>query len=59
MHEHRDRRVGFFLGAAAACFLLIPVADPELRWVASGTGAVYVLLAIASFLDSRSRHRAK
>ena len=57
MNERRDRRVVFFICAALACVALVPVADPELRWVAWGTGAVYVLLAVASFLDARSRSR--
>jgi hypothetical protein len=55
--ERRDRRVAFFLFAAIACFVLVPVADTELRWVPVGTGAVYVLLALAAALDSRSRSR--
>jgi hypothetical protein len=55
--ERRDRRVAFFLFAAIACFVLIPVAETEFRWVAFGTGAVYCLLALASALDTRSRNR--
>ena len=56
MNETGDRRVAFFLGAAVLCFLLVPVAD-EHWWVAAGTGAVYVLLALACALDRRSRDR--
>jgi hypothetical protein len=54
-----DRRAAFFLLAAALCFVLVPIADHEHRWVASGLGVVYVLLALASFLDARSKDRAR
>lgn len=50
-----DRRAAFFLVAAIACALMIPVSDADLRWVAELTSAVYVVLAIAAWLDSRSR----
>ncbi|MGI8661845.1 MAG: hypothetical protein ACR2LQ_01365 [Acidimicrobiales bacterium] len=57
MKEHRDRRVAFFLFAAAVCFVLVPVADPELRWVPIFVGVVYIVLAVASALDARSRSK--
>ena len=50
-----DRRAVFFLVAAAVCALLTPLMDDEFRWVPIATSIVYVLLAIASFLDARSR----
>ena len=56
MNDRRDRRVTFFLAAAIVCFALAPFAD-EFWYVAAVTGAVYVLLALASALDSRSRRR--
>lgn len=46
-----DRRATFFLGAAVACFLLVPLADGY-AWVAATVGAVYVLLALGSWLDA-------
>jgi hypothetical protein len=53
-----DRRAAFFLVAAAACALLIPLTDDEYRWVPLASAIVYVLLALASFLDARSRKRS-
>lgn len=50
-----DRRATFFLVAAVVCALLVPVTDDDFRWVPIATSIVYVLLAIASFLDARSR----
>jgi hypothetical protein len=52
-----DRRAAFFVGAALVCFLLVPVADAGHRWVAGGTGGVYVVLAVLSALDHWSRGR--
>ncbi|HEX6423039.1 MAG TPA: hypothetical protein VFZ79_06135 [Acidimicrobiales bacterium] len=49
-----DRRATFFLAAAVVCFLLVPVSDGYGR-VSAGVGAVYVLLALASWLDARSQ----
>lgn len=51
----RDPRAAFFLLAAAVCFALAPVAGHEFDEVAAGVGVVYVLLSLASYLDSRSR----
>jgi hypothetical protein len=50
-----DRRALFFLGAAAACFMLVPLADAGNRRVAAATGAVYIVLALLSALDHHSR----
>jgi hypothetical protein len=53
-----DRRAAFFLLASIAGFVLAPIADPEHRWVAFAVGVVYAVLAVASFLDFRSRAKA-
>jgi hypothetical protein len=50
-----DRRARFFLAAALVAAVLVPVADPEHRWVAAVLSIAYVVLAAASWLDSRSR----
>jgi uncharacterized membrane protein YqjE len=53
-----DRRAGVFLVSALMCVLLVPVTDNEFRWVPIVTAAVYVVLALASTLDARSRNRS-
>jgi hypothetical protein len=53
----RDRRALVFLVFAAACFVLAPVAEREHRWVPIALGVVYVVLALASALDARTRAR--
>jgi hypothetical protein len=50
-----DRRAAFFAGAALLCFALVPVADAGHRWVAWGTGVVYVVLTVLSALDHWSK----
>jgi len=50
-----DRRALFFLGASLVVALLIPLTDDEFRFVPIGLALVYAVLAIASFLDHRSR----
>lgn len=52
-----DRRALFFLGAAAAALLLVPVLEGELSWVPRVVSVTYVLLAIGSWLDWRSSQR--
>jgi hypothetical protein len=52
----RDRRATFFALAAVVCFALIPVAEARFRNLTAAVGIVYLLLALASFLDFRSRH---
>ena len=52
-----DRRALFFLGAAVVCAVLIPVTEPEQRWVPIVLTIVYALLAVASWADARSRGR--
>jgi hypothetical protein len=53
-----DRRAVFFVIAAVAAALLVPVAEPEFRWVAIAVSVTYLLLAAASYLDARSRRRS-
>jgi hypothetical protein len=48
-----DRRALFFLVAAAVCFLLTPLADVQFRGFTLGVGVVYVVLALASWIDAR------
>jgi hypothetical protein len=50
-----DRRARFFAVAALVAALLVPVADPEHRWVAVVLAIAYVVLATTSWLDNRSR----
>lgn len=52
-----DHRAVFFVGAAIVSFAMIPLADPEHRWVAEVLGVVYLVLALASWLDARGRSR--
>ncbi len=50
-----DRRAAFFLAAAAVSALLIPITEERDRWVPTALAVVYVLLAIASWADRRTR----
>ena len=50
-----DRRALFFLGAAVVSAVLIPVAEPDYRWVPIFLSVVYTLLSLASWADRRSR----
>jgi hypothetical protein len=52
-----DKRAQFFFLAAVVCFVLVPLAGEEFRELTIGVGVTYVLLALASALDYRSRHR--
>jgi hypothetical protein len=52
-----DRRAAFFLVAAVACFLMVPVGVEKFQEVAFVTGIVYVVLALLSLLDRWSRSR--
>jgi hypothetical protein len=52
-----DRRSVFFLGSALVCVALIPLSEPDLRWVPIAVSITYVVLAVLSFLDWRSRAR--
>ena len=46
-----DRRALFFLFAAALVAALIPLTDAEFRFVPIGLAIVYVVLALASYLE--------
>ena len=50
-------RYGFFTLAALICWALIPVTEQQFRWVAFGTGVLYVLLAVLFFLEELTRSR--
>ena len=50
-----DRRAAFFLGAAVVSAILIPVTEQAQRWVPAVLAIVYVVLAIASWADKRTR----
>ena len=64
-----DRRALVFVGFSVVCFALYPLADKYdgadgwawsdkgWAWVAIALGAVYLVLAILSFFDARSRDR--
>jgi hypothetical protein len=53
-----DRRAIFFVGAALLCLLLTPIAQQEYQEISLGVAAIYILLAILSALDHRSRRRS-
>jgi hypothetical protein len=52
-----DQRALFFFVAACAAALIAPVTDEDLRYVPEILAVVYVLLAIASYLDWRTNKR--
>jgi hypothetical protein len=54
-----DRRAAFFLGAALISALLIPVTEAAQRWVPTALSVVYLLLAIASWADRRTKQRGR
>ena len=47
-----DRRAALFLAAAAVCARLVPVSG-DYVWVSATVAAVYLVLALASWLDAR------
>ena len=49
-----DRRAMFFLGAALVSGLFVPLTDSPLRWVPEVLAIIYVVLALASYLDART-----
>jgi len=53
-----DRRAVFFLIAAGLCALMIPITPANLRWVGVMLTIVYLVLAVASAADFRSRTRS-
>ena len=52
----KDRRAAFFALVAVVCFVLVPLAQSDFRELTAGVGVVYVVLAVWSLLDFRSRH---
>lgn len=52
-----DRRAIFFLGAGLVSLALVGATDAEVRWVPTALAVVYVVLALASYLDWRSSNR--
>ena len=51
-----DRRAVFFLGAAVVSYLLVPLTPAGFGYVGAILGTTYVVLALLSALDHRSRH---
>jgi hypothetical protein len=52
---HLGRRARVFLVFAIVSAALIPAAPEEFRWFAIVCAAVYLVLAVASYADERSR----
>jgi hypothetical protein len=54
-----DRRAAFFLGAALVSALLVPLTEAAQRWVPIALAVVYLLLAVASWADRRTKLRGR
>ena len=54
-----DRRAVFFFGAAVVSALLVPITEQAQRWVPMMLAVVYVVLAVASWADKRTRMRGR
>jgi hypothetical protein len=52
-----DQRALFFIVAACAAALIVPVIDDDLRYVPEIVAVVYVILSVASYLDWRTKQR--
>jgi hypothetical protein len=57
-----DRRAVFFFCAAAVCAVLTPVipleeGKPDISWVGSVSAIGFLVLAVLSLLDHRSRRK--
>jgi len=52
-----DRRAIFFLGAGTVSAAVITPTESGLRWVPTVLTAIYILLALVSYLDWRSNNR--
>ncbi|MEX2292782.1 MAG: hypothetical protein WD691_03260 [Acidimicrobiales bacterium] len=50
-----DKRAQFFAITALVCLALVPVAQDAYREITIGVALTYMLLAAASWLDSRGR----
>src|SRR5207249_339823 len=55
--ETAAARALFFLGASVVCALLVLPTPDKYRWFAIFLAVVYAVLALASWLDNRSRNR--
>ena len=53
-----DRRIWFFLGAAALCGALIVPTPEQFRWVPIAIASAYVVLALLVAVDVLSRRRS-
>ncbi len=51
-----DKRAQFFLLAALVCVALVPLAADDFKRITAVVAGTYLVLALASFLDHRSRH---
>ena len=51
-----DKRAQFFLLAALVGFVLVALAQDTYREITAGVAITYLVLALASYLDFRSRH---
>jgi hypothetical protein len=51
-----DRRALFFISAAVVLRAPGPITPPSLRYVGFWLCGAYVVLALLSYLDDRSRH---
>lgn len=51
-----DKRAQFFAFAALVCVALATVAPDRFRNLSLGVAVTYAVLAMASWLDHRSRH---
>ena len=56
---HVDRRAAFFTVAAVLCLALTPIAEAKYVWVCVGLGVTYILLAVASYLDARTKAKVE
>jgi hypothetical protein len=48
-----DKRAQFFVVAALVCLALLPVAEAQFRTITLVVAGTYLVLALASWLDSR------
>jgi hypothetical protein len=52
-----DQRALFFFVAAVVAALIAPVTADELRYVPETVAVTYMILAVASYLDWRTKQR--
>jgi len=55
MRRQVDKRARFFLAAAGLCLLVLPVTPSAYRTLGIVLVITYVVLAVASWLDYRTR----